>query len=115
VVAWHLPLYLVGGTFQAAAVGTSTFWALAVAQLLGSIVYAWLYTVAGRVAVAAVVYHALSNVALEAVAVDGTAPTKTLVEGLLALALVLVSWRWMTRPAPPEAGPAADHRAGTSA
>ena len=96
--AWHLPLFFLEGTYQATlGVGTPGFWSFHAAILLGSFVYAWLVGTSGT-AVVAVVYHASSNVLREAWSVDGAEVAALVTEGLLAVVLVGLGWRWMGRP-----------------
>jgi membrane protease YdiL (CAAX protease family) len=99
--AWHLPLFIIAGTYQAGlGVGTPAFWAFHLGIVAGSPVYAWLYNAAGRITLAAVLYHALSNVVRELVA-DPSDVAEVGVEAALALFVTLAAWRWMRRPEHP--------------
>jgi membrane protease YdiL (CAAX protease family) len=96
--AWHLPLFFIAGTYQAElGVGTAAFWAFHLAIVVGCPVYAWLYNAAGRVTLAAVLYHALSNLVRELVP-DVSNLAEVGVEAALALIVTLAAWRWMRRP-----------------
>jgi membrane protease YdiL (CAAX protease family) len=96
--AWHLPLFIIAGTYQASlGVGTPAFWAFHLAIVVGSPVYAWLYNAAGRITLAPVLYHALSNVVRELVS-DPSDVAEVGVEAALALVVTLAAWRWMRRP-----------------
>ncbi len=96
--AWHLPLFLIEGTYQASlGLGTEGFWTFNLALLAGSVVYAWLLGSAGGAAVVVVVYHALANVLRELWSVAGVERAELLVELALALVLVMLGWRWLRR------------------
>ena len=105
--AWHLPLFFITGTYQAGlGVGTPEFWGFNIAILVGCPLYAWLYNAAGRVTLAAVLYHALGNVAREMVP-DVANIVEVGVEAALALIVTLAAWEWMRRPRPPDDSSAA--------
>ena len=98
-VAWHLPLFLIEGTYQASlGIGSEGFWTFSLALLAGSVVYAWLLGHAGGAAVIAVVYHGAGNVLRELWAVAGMERVELLVEVAIAAALVVIGWRWLRRP-----------------
>lgn len=97
-VAWHLPLFLIEGTYQASlGIGSEGFWTFSLALLAGSVVYAWLLGHAGGAAVIAVVYHGAGNVLRELWAVAGMERVELLVEVAIAVVLVTVGWRWLRR------------------
>ena len=105
-VLWHLPLFLIEGTYQASlGLGSEGFWTFNLALLAGSVVYAWLLGRAGGAAVVVVVYHALGNVLRELWSVEGMARTELLVEVTLALVLVMLGWRWLRRTGGSRASP----------
>jgi membrane protease YdiL (CAAX protease family) len=59
---WHWPLFFLKGYYHSTlGFGSSAFWFFNLSILVGGVVYAWLYNKAGRVAVAAVFYHAIGN------------------------------------------------------
>lgn len=96
--AWHLPLFFITGTYQAGlGVGTTAFWTFNLGAIVGCPVYAWLYNAAGRVTLAAVLYHALGNVVREFVP-DVSNTAEVGVEAGLALVVTLTAWGWMRRP-----------------
>lgn len=98
--AWHLPLFLVNGTYQAElGVGTPAFWGFQLAIMVGSPVYAWFYNASDRLTLAPVLYHAFGNVARELVP-DVSNPAEVGVEAALALMVTLAAWEWMRRPRP---------------
>ncbi|MFU8814616.1 MAG: CPBP family intramembrane glutamic endopeptidase [Pseudomonadales bacterium] len=95
---WHLPLFLIPGTYQyQLGLGSAAFWAFQVALVPGSIIYAWLYNVTGRVIFAPLLFHGLGNVARE-LAPDTAVGPAVWVEVLMVLAVLLLSWRWMLQP-----------------
>ena len=95
---WHLPLFFIPGTYQyELGLGSGAFWAFHLALVPGSIIYAWLYNITGRVVFAPLLFHGLSNLARE-LAPDTAIGPAIWVEGLMALALLLMAWRWMLRP-----------------
>jgi uncharacterized protein len=98
--AWHLPLFLLEGTYQYdLGIGTAGFWAFQAGPVVLAVVYGWLYNAAGRVAFAAVAFHGLGNLMRELW--DAEAPLVALgVEAALAVVLVVAGWRWLRRPAP---------------
>jgi membrane protease YdiL (CAAX protease family) len=96
--AWHLPLFFITGTYQAGlGVGTPAFWAFNLGAVVGCPVYAWLYNAAGRVTLAAVLYHGLSNLVRELVP-DVSNATEVGVEAALALIVTLVAWERTRHP-----------------
>ena len=97
--AWHLPLFLIEGTYQASlGIGSEGFWTFVLALLAGSVVYAWLLGQAGGAAVIAVVYHGAGNVLRELWAVAGMERVELLLEVAIAVALVAIGWHWLRRP-----------------
>ena len=96
---WHLPLFFIEGTYQAGLQpGSVAFWAFMVALLVGAPFYAWLYNAAGKVVFAALLYHGLGNVARELVP-DVSVLAEVAVEAAMMLAVVILGWPWMKRPA----------------
>lgn len=95
--AWHLPLFFISGTYQAGlGVGTSAFWAFNLGIMVGCPLYAWLYNATGRVTLAAVLYHGVSNLVRELVP-DVSNVAEVGVEAALALVVTAAAWRWMRR------------------
>lgn len=104
---WHLPLFLIEGTYQSSlGLGTEAFWAFTLALLAGSVVYAWLLGSSGGAPVIAVVFHAVSNVVRELWAVDGMQRVELVVELGVALVVVALAWSWLCRPWPASGGAA---------
>jgi len=98
---WHLPLSLIPGTYQyELGLGSGAFLAFHLVLIPGSIIYAWLYNITGRVIFAPVLFHGLSNLARE-LAPDTAIGPAVWVEALIALAVLLLAWRWMMRPHSP--------------
>jgi membrane protease YdiL (CAAX protease family) len=101
--AWHLPLFLIPGTYQAGlGLGTPAFWAFNLAILAGCPLYAWLYNATGRVIFAPVLYHALGNLARE-IAPDVSDLAKVSVEATMTFVITLVAWQLMSQRIPSNA------------
>jgi uncharacterized protein len=81
---WHLPLYILPGTYQhALGLGTADFWISMVARLPLAVLLAWLVHRTGGLVVAAVVAHALGNVTGELLpTTTGSSAVEALVLGL---------------------------------
>ncbi len=102
--AWHIPLFFISGSYQAGlGVATPGFWSFFIALLVGSPVYAWLYNRSGRVILAPILYHALGNFFRE-LAPDASNLAEVGVEAAIALAVVSLSWLWITRVKTPHTG-----------
>ena len=97
-VLWHLPLFFIGGTYQAGlGFGSPAFWSFNLALIVGSPVYAWLYNASGQVIFAPLLYHGLGNLFRELVpGVSNTAEVG--VEAALSLIVILIAWRWFFKP-----------------
>ena len=81
---WHLPLFLVGGTYQAGlGVGTPAFWLFGYFIVLYSVLYTWIHVHTGRSTLAAVLFHFAINV-------TGELLPRTLAADLVAAAVLLV-------------------------
>lgn len=97
---WHLPLFLVAGTYQAElGVATPAFWSFMLALVAGSVVYGWLYNRLSGVVFAAVLYHAGGNVVRE-LSPDADAIIALGVEVALAAVLLAAAWSWMRVSSP---------------
>lgn len=108
---WHWPLFFLSGYYHASlGFGSSAFWFFNLSILVGSVIYGWLYNRAGRVAAAAVFYHALGNLGRIVFAVEdsgleieGAAGIDVVelidfgVEALLALVIVLTARQLMLK------------------
>lgn len=95
---WHLPLFFLGGTYQASlGVGTPAFWTFFAAVVVISPVYAWLLGTARGAPVAVVVYHGLSNAASELFGVEGAALAELATLAAIVIVLLLGPGRWMLR------------------
>jgi membrane protease YdiL (CAAX protease family) len=91
---WHLPLFLIGGTYQQGlGIGSLAFWSFNLALIVGSPVYAWLYNASGRVIFAPVLYHGLGNLFRELVP-DVSNAAEVGMEAALSLAVILISGWW---------------------
>jgi uncharacterized protein len=97
---WHLPLFLIPGTYQAGlGLGSLAFWSFNLALIIGSPVYAWVYNAPGKVIFGAMLYHGMGNLMRELVP-DVSNWTEVGVEAALSLAVILVAWRWITKSLP---------------
>lgn len=97
---WHLPLFWLEGTYQAGiGVGTPGFWGFHAAILVSSPIYAWLYNASGRVVFSVVWFHAVSNVVAEALVEGSDVALEVAADAAVAVVVVVVGWRWMTRRA----------------
>jgi membrane protease YdiL (CAAX protease family) len=91
---WHLPLFLIVGTYQQGlGIGSLAFWSFNLALIVGSPVYAWVYNAPGRVIFAPVLYHGLSNLVRELVP-DVSNTAEVGVEAALSLAVILIAGWW---------------------
>ena len=98
--AWHLPLFWIAGTYQhGLGTGTRGFWTFHLAILLGTVVYAWVYNAAGRLTLAAVWLHAAANAANELFTAEDAEVWSLGLTAAITVALVIGSWRWLSRPA----------------
>ncbi len=95
---WHLPLFWMAGTWQhGQGAGTRAFWIFHLAILVDTVLYGWLYNLAGRVTVAVVAYHALGNVAGELFPADDAGRLHLMVSMLVTTGVVASAWHTMTR------------------
>jgi uncharacterized protein len=100
--AWHLPMFLLEGTYQhGLGIGTSGFWSFLAVLVVSSPIYAWLFNASGQVVFAPVVFHAASNLGAELIADGGTDALVLATTVAVAVLLAAASWRWMRRPSPP--------------
>ncbi len=98
---WHLPLFLLEGTYQSGlGVGTPAFWGFHLAIVATSPIYAWLLDASGGVVFSVVLFHALGNLANEAVVLGSDVPTDVATEAAIAVVLVAFAWHRMRRPLP---------------
>jgi uncharacterized protein len=97
--AWHLPLFWIAGTYQhGLEFGTEASWLFLAAILVSGVLYGWLYDAVAGATVAAVGFHALSNVAGELFPTEAAGRLALVVHVLVVAALVAASWRRLTRP-----------------
>lgn len=81
---WHLPLFLVGGTYQAGlGVGTPAFWLFGYFIVLYSVIYTWIHVHTGRSTLAAVLFHFSINA-------TGELLSRTLAADLVAAVVLLL-------------------------
>jgi uncharacterized protein len=88
--SWHLPLYLLDGTYQAGlGVGTADFWAAVAGPVPLAVLLLWLVRGAGGIVLPAVAAHALGNLTgevLEETATGRWAQVVALAAGALLVA-----------------------------
>ena len=99
---WHLPLFLITGTYQSTIGLFSTgfiFFNLGI--LIGSIFYGWLYNIVGGFAVIAVLYHGLGNMLREILSFSESSFQVHLiefsVEALISLAVIVLAWEYLNK------------------
>lgn len=93
--AWHLPLYAIEGTFQHDDVGFATglFWLFTAALLPQTILMIWVVEHSGYSLLPAVVFHALTNISGEVLALSaGHQVGRLAIWSAVALGVV-ISWR----------------------
>jgi membrane protease YdiL (CAAX protease family) len=88
---WHLPLFVIDGTFQSelGGLGSRGFWLFSGTIVVQSVVYAWIYTATGRSIFAVVVFHALQDVAGEVFSVHGAEGVELLIWTAVAAVVAL--------------------------
>jgi uncharacterized protein len=91
---WHLPLYLIPGTFlhDTIGLGTSRYWTINLAIPLIAILHTWIYNNTARSIYSAVLLHLLWNLAGEAFGPDVRADLVRLLLLALLTAGVLLYW-----------------------
>jgi len=92
---WHLPLFLIAGTFQAEQVGFGTlgFWFYMVSLPIEAILYTWIYNNTGRSTLSAILFHFVGNAFGELFALSAQAEVYNFVLSIVAALLVVVIWR----------------------
>jgi uncharacterized protein len=91
---WHLPLYLIPGTFlhDTVGLGTARYWTINLAIPLIAVLHTWIYNNTARSIYSAVLFHLLWNLAGEAFGPDVRADLIRLVLLALLTAGVLLYW-----------------------
>ncbi|MDP3891456.1 CPBP family intramembrane glutamic endopeptidase [Nocardioides sp.] len=91
--AWHLPLYLIEGTYQhGLGVGTQEFWVSMAIRVPLAVLLVWLARRDGGAIVAAVCAHALGNVLGETLSAGTGATLVELAAVTVGAAVVVVVW-----------------------
>jgi uncharacterized protein len=94
--AWHLPLFVIDGTYQQQlGVGSDGFWLFLITLVPHAVVYGWVYLASGASILAVVIFHALQNAAAELLSVPGAEVIELVIVGVLAIAMMLVGRRRM--------------------
>ncbi len=103
---WHIPLFLVSGSFQDFGVAGVVGWAIGLTA--GSIVLTWLYRGSGASVLLVALWHTAFNYTSATPAADGAvaAISSTVVMGA-AVAVVIVERRLARRSSPPRTSAAA--------
>ncbi|MFO8036583.1 MAG: type II CAAX endopeptidase family protein [Anaerolineales bacterium] len=91
---WHLPLFFIPGTWQAAEVGLGTqrFWFYTFTILFEAVLYTWIYNHTGRSILAAILFHFTGNAFGELFALSAGAEVYNFILSILAVLLVILIW-----------------------
>jgi GNAT superfamily N-acetyltransferase len=101
---WHLPLYLLEGTYQhGMGLGTADFWLSMAARVPLAVLLVWLVVGTRGAVVAAVAAHALGNAVGEVL--PGGAGVLAVETAVLALPAAVVLWRWHSAARRPAQAP----------
>jgi len=109
---WHWPLFFLPGYYHATmGFASSAFWFFNLSILVGSVIYGWIYNRSGRIAFAAVFYHALGNLGRMVLSVDDAGLeiegfegidvvelVDFFVEALVAVMIILAARELMLKP-----------------
>jgi membrane protease YdiL (CAAX protease family) len=91
---WHLPLFVIEGTWQAETVGLGTqrFWLYLFTMLVESILYTWIYTNTNRSTLSAILFHFMGNAFGELFALSERAEVISFMLAVVAVVCVVVIW-----------------------
>lgn len=91
---WHLPQFFLEGTYQHDEVGFATglFWMFMTAIVAQTFLYVWVVTNTGGSILAAIVFHALTNLAGETLSPSPTGELVALIIWVAAAAILGVYW-----------------------
>ncbi len=96
-VVWHLPLFFMEGTYQSTlGIGIPAFWDFNISIIIVSPVYAWIYNSAGSITFAAVLYHALGNIAGELIR-DSSRIFSTSLNLIVLIIIIISAWGWINQ------------------
>jgi len=89
---WHVPLFVIPGTWQhAQGFGSPVFWRYVIQILPRTYLYTWVYVRNGRSLASTVVFHSLSNMSGEILDVTARADVpRMIIEAVLAVALSIL-------------------------
>ena len=91
---WHLPLFLIQGTYQyALGVGTPQFWLYMLDKVPQSIMMTWLYNNNRRSTVTAVLFHFMVNFVGELFALSLRTETIYISSWWIMAVLVIAIWK----------------------
>lgn len=89
---WHLPLFFIGGSYQAGlGVGSWAFWLFILGVVPLSLPFTWIYNNTRRSTLAAIIFHAMVNFTGEIIALTERADTFSIVLWVVAaVAITLI-------------------------
>jgi membrane protease YdiL (CAAX protease family) len=91
---WHMPLFFIPGTWQAADVGLGTqhFWFYMFTIVFEAVLYTWIYNHTGRSILAVILFHFTGNAFGELFALSAGAEVYNFILSSLAVLLVVLIW-----------------------
>jgi hypothetical protein len=91
---WHVPLFFIGGTYQAEQVGLGTqrFWFFLLTIVVESVLITWIYNNTNRSTLSAILFHFVGNSFGELFALSAQAEVYNFALGILAAVAVIVVW-----------------------
>lgn len=96
---WHLPQFLLQGSYQhGLGLGTGPFWMFILAIVAQSFAYVWVVTNTGGSIFAAIVFHALTNLAGETLDPSSAGRLVALALWMAVAAVLVVYWRRRSGP-----------------
>lgn len=108
--AWHLPLFLVQGSYQSGlGLGTWAFWLFVIGIVPLSLAFTWIYNHTGRSILAVILFHSMINFTGELFALTERADTISILLWIVAAIGITAIWGAKTLSRRP--GPRALHAA----
>jgi membrane protease YdiL (CAAX protease family) len=97
---WHLPLFLIQGSYQQGLVGSPSAWLFMMDKIPQSILMTWIYNHTRRSTLSAILLHFMVNLVGELLQLTQRAELYTVVAWIIAAAAVTLVWgpRTLTRP-----------------
>lgn len=92
---WHLPLFLIPGTWQADTLGFATpaFWRFMLALVVESPLYAWIYNNCDRATLAPILFHFVGNSFGELFALSPRAEAYNFTLSIVTVIFVAIAWK----------------------